>query len=100
MGSRGRGGVILTSTPDLIEVTAGRWRAPDACTELDLEAAQQLAAEVMSSREDIEAMLLAAARYALDVPDDLRERLNLGVRGLPATRSLRDELAAIVRPAG
>lgn len=35
----------------------------------------------------------------LVVPDELRKRLSLGVRGLPATRMLRDELAAIVRPA-
>ena len=54
---------------------------PDACSELDLEAAQQLAAEVERLREDIEAMLLPAARYVLDVPDDLRERLSLGARG-------------------
>jgi hypothetical protein len=86
--------------PELVEVAEGRWRDADCATPADLEAAQQLAAEVDRLREDVEAMLLAAARYALDVPDDLRERLGHGARGLPATRSLHDELAAIVRPAG
>jgi hypothetical protein len=50
-------------------------------------------------REDIVALLAVAAERGVLVPDDLRERLSLGVRGLPATRMLRDELAAIVWPA-
>ena len=83
---------------ELIEVSSGRWRAPDACTELDLEAAQQLAADVDRLREDCAAMLAVATERGVLVPDDLRERLSLGARGLPATRMLRDELAAIVRP--
>jgi len=58
-----------------------------------------VAAEVDRLRLDVEAMLAAAARRGLSVPDDLREGLALGVRGLPATRRLYRELAAIVRPA-
>jgi hypothetical protein len=85
---------------ELIEVAPGRWRAADECSALDLDAAQQLAAEAERLREDCVAMLAVAARRGLIVPDDLRERLSLGARGLPATRMLRDELAAIVRPAG
>ncbi|MGO8906621.1 MAG: hypothetical protein ACLQMH_13500 [Solirubrobacteraceae bacterium] len=50
-------------------------------------------------RADCVEMLAAAVRHGLDVPDDLRERLSLGVRGLTATRRLHGELAAIVRPA-
>ena len=56
--------------------------------------------EVDRLREDMVAMLAVAAERGVLVPDDLRERLSLGARGLPATRMLRDELAAIVRPAG
>jgi hypothetical protein len=82
----------MTATLELIEVAEGRWLAADCCTAEDLEAAQQVAAEVERLREDCEAML--------PVPDDLRERLSLGGRGLPATRSLHAEMAAIVRPAG
>ena len=85
--------------PELVEVAEGRWLDADCATPADLEAAQQLAAEVDRLREDIEAMVLAAARYVLDVPDDLRERLSHGARCLPATRRLHAELAAIVRPA-
>jgi hypothetical protein len=59
-----------------------------------------VAVEVDRLRLDVEAMLAVAARRGLSVPDDLREALSLGARGLPATRMLRDELAAIVRPAG
>jgi hypothetical protein len=83
---------------ELVEVAAGRWLAADACTELDLQGAQAVACEVERLRDDCAAMLTTAARVGLVVSDELRERLSLGVRGLPATRRL--ELAAIVRPAG
>jgi hypothetical protein len=56
--------------------------------------------EVGRLREDMAVMLAVATARAVLVHDDLRERLSLGARGLPATRMLRDELAAIVRPAG
>jgi hypothetical protein len=46
------------------------------------------------------AMLAVAAERGVLVPDDLRERLSLGARGLSATRLLHGELAAIVRRAG
>jgi hypothetical protein len=91
--------LILTRTPELIEVAEGRWRAPDACTPVDLEGAQVLAAEIDRLREDVAAMLAVAAERGLSVPDELRERLSLGARGLPATRRLHGELAAIVRAA-
>jgi hypothetical protein len=84
---------------ELIEIAPGRWRAVDACTAVDLEAAQALAVEVEHLREDCVAMLAEASARGQLLPDDLRERLSLGVRGLPATRSLHAELAAIVRPA-
>jgi predicted deacylase len=83
---------------ELVEVAPGRWRAADCCTAVDLEAAQQLAVEADRLREDAAAMLAVAAERGVLVPDELRERLSLGARGLPATRRLRDELAAIVRP--
>jgi hypothetical protein len=94
MGARERGGVILTSTPELIEVAAGRWRAPDACTPVDLDGAQRIAAEVDRLHEDCVAMLAVAAERGQVVPDELRERLSLGVRGLSATRRLHAELSA------
>jgi len=56
--------------------------------------------EVGRLREDMVAMLAVAAERGVLVPDDLRERLSLGARGLPATRMLHAELAAIVRRAG
>jgi hypothetical protein len=86
-------------TPDLIEVALGRWRAADTCTPADLEGAQALAVEVDRLREDCVAMLAVAAERGVLVPDELRERLSLGARGLPATRRLHGELAAIVRAA-
>jgi hypothetical protein len=85
---------------ELIEVAPGRWRDPALCSGQDLEGAQALAVEAARLGEDIAAMLAVAAERGQLLPDDLRERLSLGVRGLPATRRLRDELAAIVRPAG
>jgi hypothetical protein len=88
------------ATVELIEVAPSRWRFSDCCSEADLEAAQQLAAEVEALRADCVALLAVAARHGLDVPAELRERLSLGARGLPTTRSLHGELAAIVRPAG
>ena len=72
----------MTATLELIEVAEGRWLAVDCCTAGDLEAAQRVAAEVDRLRLDVEAMLAVAARRGLIVPDDLRERLSLGVRGL------------------
>jgi hypothetical protein len=39
-------------------------------------------------------MLAVAAERGQVVPDELRERLSLGVRGLSATPRLRAELAA------
>ncbi len=85
---------------ELVEVAEGRWRDPALCSQQDLEAAQLLAAELDRLREDCVAMLAAATERGVLVPDDLRERLSLGARGLPATRMLHAELAAIVRPAG
>jgi hypothetical protein len=85
---------------ELVEVAEGRWRDPALCSESELEHAQALAAELDRLREDCVAMLAVAAERGVLVPEDLRERLSLGARGLPATRMLRDELAAIVRPAG
>jgi hypothetical protein len=76
-----------------------RGRDPALCSEQDHEGAQALAVEVDRLREDCVAMLAVAAERGVLVPDDLRERLSLGARGLPATRSLHAELAAIVRPA-
>lgn len=90
---------MIVATAELIEVCEGRWRAADACTAEDLESAQQLAADVDRLREDSAAMLAVAAERGVLVPDDLRERLSLGARGLSATRRLHGELAAIVRPA-
>lgn len=85
---------------ELVEVSPGRWRDPALCSQQDLEAAQALAAEVDRLREDTVALLAVAAERGALVPDNLRERLSRGARGLPATRSLHAELATIVRPAG
>ena len=84
---------------ELIEVAPGRWRDPALCSEQDLEGAQALAVEAARLGEDIAVMLAVAAERGLAVPDELRERLSLGARGLPATRRLHGELAAIVRAA-
>jgi hypothetical protein len=85
---------------EMTEIAPGRWRDLGLCSEQDLEAAQALTVEVGRLHEDCVAMLAFAAERGVLVPDDLRERPSLGVRGLPATRMLRDELAAVVRPAG
>ncbi len=58
----------------------------NCATERDLEAAQAVAAEVRRLRDDREALLTLAARHGLLVPDNMRERLSLGARGLPRTR--------------
>jgi hypothetical protein len=84
---------------ELVEVSPGRWRDPALCSEQDLEGAQALAVEAARLGEDIAVMLAVAAERGLAVPDELRERLSLGARGLPATRRLHGELAAIVRAA-
>lgn len=90
----------MSLAAELIEVAPGRWRAADACSALNLDAAQQLAAEAERLREDCVALLAVAAERDQIVPDELRERLSRGARGLLATRSLHAEMAAIVRPAG
>jgi len=84
-------------TPDLIEIALGRWRAADTCTPAEIEGAQVLTVEVDRLRTDAAAMLAVASERGLFVPDELRERLSLGVRGLSATRRLHAELVAVVR---
>lgn len=86
-------------TVEMVEIDAGRMKAADACSQQDLEAAQQVAREVDRLRADVAAMYAYAAECGLDLSDALRERLSMGAHGLSGTRRLHGELEAIVRPA-